>query len=115
MVGNVAGTPSARRAVVPTEGRDLLLTFLLRRAPPMSDRKSSDPDRDVKTPTGKKLDDLYKLIDGIEVAMFTTRRADGHLVSRPMATQERVTGVDLWFVTEISSHQLDDLAAYPAR
>lgn len=79
----------------------------------MSDRKSSDPDRDVKTPTGKKLDDLYKLIDGIEVAMFTTRRADGHLVSRPMATQERVTGVDLWFVTDISSHKLDDLATDP--
>ena len=26
----------------------------------------------------KKIDDLYKLIDGIEVAMFTTRRTDGH-------------------------------------
>lgn len=79
----------------------------------MPDRKTSDPDRDVETPTEKKLDDLYKLIDGIEVAMFTTRRADGHLVSRPMATQERVTGVDLWFVTDISSHKLDELATDP--
>ena len=72
-----------------------------------------NPDRDTKTPTTKKLDDLYKLIDGIEIAMFTTRRADGQLVSRPMATQERVTGTDLWFVTDISSHKLDDLRSDP--
>ncbi len=76
----------------------------------MSDRTTADPDRDEQTPTEKKLEDLYELIDGIEIAMFTTRRADGHLVSRPMATQERVTGVDLWFVTDISSHKLDELA-----
>lgn len=59
--------------------------------------------------TTKKLDELYKLIDGIEIAMFTTRRPDGHLVSRPMATQERVTGTDLWFVTDISSNKLDEV------
>jgi len=28
----------------------------------------------------KKIDELYDLIEGIETAMFTTRRADGHLV-----------------------------------
>ena len=44
---------------------------------------------DDAVPTDKKLDDLYDLIDGIEIAMLTTRRADGHLVSRPMQTQER--------------------------
>src|SRR3954464_11472066 len=63
--------------------------------------------------TTKKLDELYDLIAGIEIAMFTTRRADGHLVSRPMATQERVTGTDLWFVTDITSHKLDELASDP--
>jgi general stress protein 26 len=63
--------------------------------------------------TEKKLDELYELIDGIEIAMFTTRRADGNLVSRPMATQERVTGTDLWFVTDISSHKLDELENDP--
>jgi len=75
--------------------------------------KASDKNRDNAAPTGKKLDDLYKLIDGIEIAMFTTRRADGQLVSRPMATQERVTGTDLWFVTDVSSHKLDDLRNDP--
>ena len=68
---------------------------------------------DAEQNTDKKLDDLYKLIDGIEIAMFTTRRADGNLVSRPMATQERVTGTDLWFVTDISSHKLDELENDP--
>lgn len=64
-------------------------------------------------PLGKKLDELYGLIDGIEIAMFTTRRTDGHLVSRPMATQTQAEGSDLWFVTDIESHKLDELDADP--
>ncbi|MEP6729293.1 MAG: pyridoxamine 5'-phosphate oxidase family protein [bacterium] len=75
--------------------------------------RTPDINRDEKTSTGKKLDELYDLIDGIEIAMFTTRRADGQLVSRPMATQERVSGTDLWFVTDISSHKLDELESDP--
>jgi general stress protein 26 len=74
---------------------------------------TADTTRDAKASTTKKLDDLYALIDGIEIAMFTTRRADGQLVSRPMATQERVTGSDLWFVTDVSSHKLDELQFDP--
>jgi general stress protein 26 len=61
----------------------------------------------------KKLDNLYELIDGIEIAMFTTRRPDGHLVSRPMATQTQAEGSDLWFVTDIESHKLDELEFDP--
>jgi general stress protein 26 len=57
----------------------------------------------------KKIDELYELIEGIEIAMMTTRRADGHLVSRPMATQARAEGADLWFVTDIETHKLDEL------
>ena len=75
--------------------------------------RSPDPMRKNSAPPAKKLDDLYTLIDGIQIAMFTTRRADGHLVSRPMATQERVTGADLWFVTDISSNKLDELQSDP--
>ena len=73
----------------------------------MSDRQASNAS------TTKKLDELYDLIEGIEIAMFTTRRPDGHLVSRPMATQERVTGTDLWFVTDVSSNKLDELLTDP--
>jgi general stress protein 26 len=79
---------------------------------PMAD-DTTDKNRDGAVSNEKKLEDLYKLIDGNDIAMFTTRRADGHLVSRPMATQERVSGVDLWFVTDISSHKLDELQSDP--
>ena len=58
-----------------------------------------------------KTEELYRLIEGIEIAMFTTRRADGHLVSRPMATQARSAGADLWFVTDKSTDKLDELNA----
>ena len=63
----------------------------------------------MTSPTGKNLKDLYDLIDGIEIAMFTTRRPDGQLVSRPMATQTQAEGSDLWFVTDVESHKLDEL------
>ena len=57
----------------------------------------------------KQIDELYGLIAKIETAMFTTRRPDGRLVSRPMATQERDPIADLWFVTDIESHKMDEL------
>jgi general stress protein 26 len=73
---------------------------------------ASDPNRD-EAPLAKKLEDLYDLIDGIEIAMFTTRRTDGQLVSRPMATQTQAEGSDLWFVTDVESHKLDELEFDP--
>jgi len=75
--------------------------------------KAVEKNTDNAVPTSKKLDDLYDLIDGIEIAMLTTRRADGHLISRPMQTQEHTTGMDLWFMTNIESHKLDDLESDP--
>jgi len=75
--------------------------------------KTTQKNKDNEVPLEKKLDDLYKLIDGIEVALFTTRRPDGHLVSRPMQVQERTAGTDLWFMTNIESEKLDELATDP--
>ena len=71
--------------------------------------------QDVAEPIAleKQLDELYGLIEGIEIAMFTTRRRDGRLVSRPMATQTQAEGSDLWFVTDIESDKLDELAFDP--
>jgi general stress protein 26 len=57
----------------------------------------------------KQLDAFYKLVDEIETAMFTTRRSDGHLASRPMATQKRAAGADLWFVTDKSSPKVREI------
>ncbi len=73
---------------------------------------AKDRNRD-NAPLGKKLKDLYDLIEGIEIAMFTTRRPDGQLVSRPMATQTQAEGTDLWFVTDIESNKLDELESDP--
>ena len=61
----------------------------------------------------ENLGKLYGLIDDIETAMFTTRRADGMLVSRPMATQKRAGGADLWFVTMRRSEKLDEIRNDP--
>ncbi|MEA2490336.1 MAG: hypothetical protein QOH21_2128 [Acidobacteriota bacterium] len=61
----------------------------------------------------EKLETFYGLIEDIEIAMFTTRRADGHLVSRPMATQKRAEGADLWFVTDRRSEKLVEIGAEP--
>ena len=60
-----------------------------------------------------ELQKLYSLIDNIETAMMTTRRADGHLRSRAMANQKQAGGADLWFVTAEGSGKLADLAHDP--
>jgi general stress protein 26 len=73
---------------------------------------SQDRNRD-DAPLEKKLEDLYELIDGIEIAMFTTRRPDGHLVSRAMQTQERRSQSDLWFVADWESNKFEELAHDP--
>ena len=72
-----------------------------------------DKNRDNDVPLEKKLDDLYKLIDGIETAMLTTRRADGSLVARAMQAQRRTTGTDLWFMTNVESEKFEELARDP--
>jgi general stress protein 26 len=64
-------------------------------------------------PTEKKLDELGDLIGDMKVALMTTRRADGSLVTRPMATQEHGRLADLWFVTSNETHKLDELRADP--
>ena len=56
---------------------------------------------------------LYEHIDDIEIAMMITRRADGHLQSRAMATQKRAAGADLWFVTLEGTPKLHDLDEDP--
>jgi general stress protein 26 len=59
------------------------------------------------------LDKFYDLADEIEIAMLTTRRADGHLHSRAMANQKRAPGADLWFVTMDGAGKLEDIAQDP--
>ena len=60
-----------------------------------------------------ELQKFYELIEEIKVALLTTRRPDGHLESRPMATQKRAEGADLWFVTSDGSAKLRDIEHDP--
>ena len=61
----------------------------------------------------EKLQKLHALIEEIETAMFTTRRPDGRLVSRPMATQKHAEGADLWFVTWRGAAKVDEVRNDP--
>ena len=61
-------------------------------------------------PTKEK---LYEQIDDLEIAMMITRRPDGHLESRAMATQKRAAGADLWFVSREGTAKLRDIEADP--
>jgi general stress protein 26 len=60
-----------------------------------------------------ELEKLYELIDELEIAMLTTRRPDGHLESRAMATQKRSEGADLWFVSAEETGKVRDVEADP--
>jgi general stress protein 26 len=60
-----------------------------------------------------ELEQLYEMIDKLEIAMMTTRRPDGHLESRAMATQRRAEGADLWFVASEESGKLGEIEDDP--
>jgi general stress protein 26 len=60
-----------------------------------------------------EVDQLYELIEEIETAVMTTRRRDGSLVSRPVATERRADGAHFWFVGQESSSALAEIVADP--
>ena len=60
-----------------------------------------------------ELEKFYALVDDIDTAMMTTRRADGHLQSRAMANQKQASGADLWFVTAKNTAKVRDIAGDP--
>lgn len=64
-------------------------------------------------PVARKVDELYDLIEDIEVAMLATRRRDGSLISRPMATQRRMDGAHFWFVTAEGHPKLAEISFDP--
>jgi len=69
--------------------------------------------RPIPPPSPERLNRLYELIEDIEVAMLTTRRRDGSLVSRPMATQRRADGAHFWFVSASDSPKIREIAVDP--
>lgn len=60
-----------------------------------------------------ELDKVMERIRDVETTMLVTRRGDGHLVSRAMATQAQAPGADLWFVTTEGSGKLEEIHGDP--
>ena len=58
---------------------------------------------------------LGELIGDVEIAMLTTTRPDGRLVSRPLRTVDAGRPFDgtLWFFVRASSHKADEIDANP--
>lgn len=56
---------------------------------------------------------LAELIKDVRIAMLTTTRPDGRLVSRPLGTQEVEFDGDLWFATGADSAKVAEIAANP--
>jgi general stress protein 26 len=66
--------------------------------------------------SAKREDDLKKvqeLINGINIAMLTTRDSEGNFRSRPMATQEVEFDGDLWFFTGRDTDKVEEIAEEP--
>jgi general stress protein 26 len=59
------------------------------------------------------LEKLDKLIHGIDIAMLTTRLADGRLLSRPLRMQELDAEGALWFITDRNSHKAEEVRLQP--
>ena len=60
-----------------------------------------------------ELEKMEAIVDKMSTAILVTRRADGHLVARPMARQKEAPGADFWFVTSDDSGKLLELENDP--
>ena len=59
------------------------------------------------------LEKLGKLINGLDIAMLTTRIGDGRLLSRPLRLQEFDAEGALWFITDRNSHKAEEIRLQP--
>jgi general stress protein 26 len=59
------------------------------------------------------LDKLGKLIEGIDIAMLTTRTGEGRLLSRPLRAQQLDDEGALWFITDRNSHKAEEVRLQP--
>jgi general stress protein 26 len=57
--------------------------------------------------------EVAALIEGTDVVMFTTRNAEGRLVSRPLAARKTPFDGGAWFLTALDSRKIGELKADP--
>jgi general stress protein 26 len=69
----------------------------------------------MKTPKAPEspIQELQRLIDGIEIAMFASVDGNGRIHSRPMATQQIEFDGDLWFFTGKATLKCAELGKNP--
>jgi general stress protein 26 len=67
----------------------------------------------IDPPLEQKLAELHALIEKIDIAMMITKMPSGAMAARPMSTQKRREGVDLWFMTTVESDVVEQLRADP--
>src|SRR4051812_38821439 len=63
--------------------------------------------------SGNDIAELGKLIEGIKIAMLTTRSGEGRLVSRPLTTRHVTFDGVLYFLIAFDSKKVHELAAEP--
>ena len=63
--------------------------------------------------TQRAIAELALALEGTDVAMFTTRNAQGRLVSRPLAVRHIPFDGSVWFLTALGSKKLHELEADP--
>ena len=68
----------------------------------------------MQTTRDQQIDELRKLIDGIDVAMFTTQDGGRRLHSRPMDTQQVDEDGMFWFLASRSSPLVGEVHGHPA-
>ena len=59
------------------------------------------------------MEELRKLLDGMEICILTTLGSDGHFRCRPMQMQRHDEDGVLWFATSMDSQKIADLKANP--
>ena len=59
------------------------------------------------------LERLGKLVEGIDIAMLTTRLDDGRLLSRPLRALQLDAEGALWFITDRNSHKAEEIRLQP--
>ena len=62
----------------------------------------------------ERIEELRDLIEGIDVAMFTTRDGGGKLHSRPLETQEVDEEGMIWFLTSRQTGVVGEVHSHPA-
>jgi len=74
----------------------------------------NDVTEDAMAKAEKTAELLGKLIEDIDIAMFTTVGRDGYLVSRPLSTQKSAyDGRRVWFFTEADSPKIGEVRRHP--